>query len=684
VAVDITSAERSSAGVTTPDSDRIILSRTARRRHILGERISPGAAGVLSFALVVYYSFNAGGFFPDSPAIVAVTALVLLAARAVVAERPLAGLGRGAVLASCALAALGSWTLLSAVWSGAPGRAMLEGNRVLAYLLVLLAFATFPYRPGRLRAIARGVALAIIVVCVAALSSRLAPDVFPTAPNVFADRLSFPLTYWNALALLAAIGVVLCVALACDLDEPWAIRIGAAAAVPCLSTTALLTFSRGGLAVGLIALALALLLGRPRGTTAALAAITPPTAVALIFAYRARLLATTDPTSGRAAAEGHRVAVVVLLATLGAAGLLYLADRRLAGANLRRQRLPSSARVVAALLALALLAAPLYQQVRHFARAPAYATASDARARLTDPSSNGRLDYWRAALDGFEREPLHGTGAGTYQLTWWRFRDSGVQVMHAHSLYLETLSELGVAGLLLVIAVLAAPIAGLARRIEGTDRVAAAALLACALAWAMHAALDWDWQVPAVTGWLFAAGGAALARPAGRDGRGPPALARATLGAALLCIAAGPALIAISERRIETALGAYERGDCARTAAAAQTANRAFPLRAEPQALRAACAARAGHYAAAINHIDDARSRDPGSWEYRYELAIVRAAAGRDPRPEIQAALALNPREQAVHAAAASFAGADRMAWKRGAASAPLYIDGLTYPPLGG
>src|SRR5205823_12632102 len=129
-----------------------------------------------------------------------------------------------------------------------------------------------------------------------------------------------------------------------------------------------------------------------------------------------------------------------------------------------------------------------YEQVRHFGSAPAYATASDARARLTDPSSNGRLDYWRAALGGFEREPLHGTGAGTYQLTWWRSRDRAVQVMHAHSLYLEALSELGVVGLVLVIAVLAAPIACLARRIEGTDRVAAAALLACALAWAMHAA----------------------------------------------------------------------------------------------------------------------------------------------------------------------------------------------------
>jgi len=476
---------------------------------------------------------------------------------------------------------------------------VLEADRALAYLLVLLVFASLPYRPGRMRAIARGTALAIVVVSVAALSSRLAPDLFPTAPNVVADRLSFPLTYWNALSLLVAIGLVLCFALAADLEEPRGIRVAAAAAVPCLGTTALLTFSRGGVVVALIGLALALLLGRPRGATAALAAVTPPLALALVFAYRAKLLATNNPISAPAAAEGHRVAGAVLLAMLAAALLLYLLDARLGRSGVRLPRVTNRARAVAVVLALALLAVPLYQQVGRFASPPAHITASDARARLTDPSSNGRVDYWRAALQGFERAPLDGTGAGTYQLTWWRYRKTDAQVVHAHSLYLEALSELGVIGLLLVLAALVPPIAGLARRLESRERVAAAGLLACALIWAMHAALDWDWQMPAVTAWLFAAGGAALARPAQRAGGRLPALVRAALGVALLCIAAGPALIVISERDMEAALSAYERGDCARATTEAESADRALPLRAEALAVRAACAARAGRYAAA-------------------------------------------------------------------------------------
>jgi hypothetical protein len=107
-------------------------------------------------------------------------------------------------------------------------------------------------------------------------------------------------------------------------------------------------------------------------------------------------------------------------------------------------------------------------------------------------------------------------------------------------------------------------------------------------------------------------------------------------------------------------------------------------LRAEPDAVLGLCAVRDGRYAAAIADMDAARARDPGSWEYRYGLAIVRAAAGQDPRRDIAAALALDPLEPALQAAAVSFAATVPMMWKRGATSAPLSIDGLDYPPLGG
>jgi hypothetical protein len=41
---------------------------------------------------------------------------------------------------------------------------------------------------------------------------------------------------------------------------------------------------------------------------------------------------------------------------------------------------------------------------------------------------------WEADLRGFEAEPLHGTGAGTYALLWDRFRPYAAQVEDGHSL----------------------------------------------------------------------------------------------------------------------------------------------------------------------------------------------------------------------------------------------------------
>src|SRR6266508_1361348 len=82
-------------------------------------------------------------------------------------------------------------------------------------------------------------------------------------------------------------------------------------------------------------------------------------------------------------------------------------------------------------------------------------------------------------------------------------------VLDAHSLYLESLAELGPAGLALVLLAFGLPLA-LRRR----DALSAAVLPAY-LAYLVHAGLDWDWEMPAVT--LFGlACGVALVAGSGR------------------------------------------------------------------------------------------------------------------------------------------------------------------------
>jgi len=64
-------------------------------------------------------------------------------------------------------------------------------------------------------------------------------------------------------------------------------------------------------------------------------------------------------------------------------------------------------------------------------------------------------------------------------------------VRDAHSLYLETAAELGLVGLL-ALALFLGGIAAAARRGPPT-------LVAVLVAFALHAGLDWDWELPALT-----------------------------------------------------------------------------------------------------------------------------------------------------------------------------------------
>ena len=69
-------------------------------------------------------------------------------------------------------------------------------------------------------------------------------------------------------------------------------------------------------------------------------------------------------------------------------------------------------------------------------------------------------------------------------------------MLDAHSLYLETLAEIGPVGLLLLLCALAVPIFAAVR---ARDHPLAAVGAASYAAYLVHAGVDWDWEMPAVT-----------------------------------------------------------------------------------------------------------------------------------------------------------------------------------------
>jgi O-antigen ligase len=634
--------------------------------------------------LTVYFGFNAGGFFVGSQALVAVVLLVILALRVTTDDDPFAGISAPLALAAGALAAFAVWTLVSAAWSDAPSRALLEFDRALLYLAALVLFGSFVRAPERLRWMLRLTALGIAVLCVVALITRVLPDVWPVSPNLANNRLSYPLTYWNALGLLSSIGLVLGLHLATSGREPGAARVLSSALMPALAVTLLFTFSRGAIAAFAVAVLAYVLVARPKALLGGLLAVVPACGVAVAVAYSADLLATDHPTTPQAVAQGHRVALTVLLCAVGAAvvrGLLLRLDDRaplsILPAPSRRLAATAAAAVLSLAIAFGVIVhapAAIGRQYDHFVGQAKVEDSGDSRQRLIDPSNSHRLELWRVDLHAFKADELKGHGAGTFQVVWAQHRPNRGPATDGHSIYLETLAELGIVGFLMLMTALLTVLVGLAARCRGQDRAVYAAVLAAALAWALQAGIDWDWEMPVVTLWIFALGGAALAASNARGrlfNRAPARFTRVVMALAVLALAVTPARIAVSQARLTSSVEAFKRGDCGEAIDAALSSASAAGMRPEPYEVLGYCDSRLGLHQLAIREMHSAVERDPEAWEFRYGLAVVRAAAGRDPRRAARAALRLNPRGLLAGELVRMLATPDPQTWRKRGRTAP-------------
>ena len=119
---------------------------------------------------------------------------------------------------------------------------------------------------------------------------------------------------------------------------------------------------------------------------------------------------------------------------------------------------------------------------------PAGSLADDMAAR----GGGNRPWYWHVAWQEASDFPVQGRGAGTFELAWLEQQPIEESVLDAHSLYLETLAELGLVGLGLLALTLAPPLVAAFR---GTS----AAAVGGYVAFLFHAGVDWDWEMPAVT-----------------------------------------------------------------------------------------------------------------------------------------------------------------------------------------
>jgi hypothetical protein len=644
------------------------------------------AASALSpAALVGWMSFANGGNPSGVAGAAAVALAIILAGRLLVAPETVHRPSGAVLVALAALAALAGWTLVSMLWSGAEDRAVRDFCRTVLYVVLVASIATLP--PWTLRWLLRSLAGVLALLGVLAFLSRGWPELVD-ARNAASPRVLYPLGYWNALAFMVGTGLLLLVHMSSDAQERSEIRIASAGLVPPLACALYLTQSRGAIAIGLLGALLYLALTRSKGVVATVVAVALPTTVAVAVAYASVSLITDAWRLPEGTSDGHRLLVVVALASLAAGWsrryLLARADETLI-------KLPRLPRRLVAVIGLALVfgalavGAPAALERQFFGGGPDSAW-TDPRTRLTNTYSNGRVDLWRAAGADFQAHPLTGAGAGTFAARWARERRDESDAVDAHSLYVEVLGELGIVGLFLVATFVAAlTIAVVAAPIPQPLRALAVGVT---VMWALDAAIEWLWEIPAASVPVLALAAAVGSWHGHREG-GARRVPRASLGARSLvasmvvALAAVPAAEAAGSVLMERAARAYDAGDCTRARTRAASAARVAPWRAAPHALAGLCSARMGNAAKAKAAIAAAIARDPADSQLQIVMAIANGVAGGDPRPALRRAVTLNPRGTEARLLYAFAVRGRPVEWPRLFRATFPMIDRRVYMPMG-
>jgi tetratricopeptide (TPR) repeat protein len=465
---------------------------------------------IATLVCVGLFSFLSGGFILTRSAPIAIAYLLLAAVwvwflRRRVWPPPLL------LAALVAMALFTGWVGLSTLWSLGPDLSWAAFDLAAFYLAVLAVVGLTPIRRLQLRLAGWGFLAVATAVAVYAFLGKGLPDVVRTANT--SARVDSPIGYWNVLALVMVMGLVVLLALAGDRALPPVLRALVAACGAPMALTFFFTFSRGGWIVLAVALLVYFAASPTRlASVATLAAVAAPAALVLWRLRNEHTLFAATTDAAQRTAEGHallRWALAALLVTAGAQVAVALAQAAVPWPRWTRP-------VAGALVVVVIVAGGAGASWRFLApRGGVSWLQSHVKLALIDSGTTdsaneagrltsfntGRPPLWREALRQSRVDRLLGTGAGTFVFTHYRFRQDVGVVRHAHNQWLNVLSELGVVGLVLFVVAMAALAAAclgnpFANRRDGM-RPLLVALQAGVAAFIVHISWDWDWDMAA-------------------------------------------------------------------------------------------------------------------------------------------------------------------------------------------
>jgi UDP-GlcNAc:undecaprenyl-phosphate GlcNAc-1-phosphate transferase len=641
------------------------VEKAQERRRRRPDPYTLGDLALLVLALGAGTSALFFGFYSTDEWVPIGLVLVLVAAMGTIRRPPT--LTRRAWAVIGAVAGLGTLSVLSSTWAPSADQAMIDGDRWLV-LAAILGLALVLQRSTRREVLAAGGLMAGIAVVAGVVFVRMlgsdGSDLF------LGGRLHEPLGYVNAQATVFLMGAWLAFA---AIERRQALMAGAGmTGAVWLCGLTLLSQSRGAALAALCSLGvvLAVLPGRRR-RLAAVAVL----AAALLGAQSALLDIYPPALIGAASSNGViRDAGRTLLLCGGLAGLIWgllvhLHDRVLGDAA--RATVGRAARVAmigGAALALVggvATAGRIADRVdtqwhlfTHVEATKAIAPAAQPAGRLASGAGN-RYEYWRVAWGAFKDHPLDGLGAGNFDQAWFADRKVAEDIRQPHSIELQVLSDLGLAGGTL----LALLLGGMGIAIARIRRVAVAGTTSGGLAvggvgvvsaWIVHTSVDWQHLIPGVTAVaLIMLGGLLRHRPEidGTAARPAPGGRRPAQVAVVVAVAA---LVTMTGALL-TRQGLADHYRSSAFAAVADDPPRAVEQ--ANRAIRLDAAAVRSYYAkaAALARLDrgaDAEQvllqatrrepRDPVTWALLGDLAMRRGLT-LDARRYYARALALNP-----------------------------------------
>lgn len=633
------------------------------------KRLEESAAFLAPLALLVGLALGGGGYSVASRHIAGLAVWLFLAGLLALGAAGRATVRRPFYWASGLILGLALFSAMSSLWSGSIELSVTEADRVLVYFGIFVAAFLVAQTSQRAQRFAEGLAISLAVIALLGLASRLLPHVLTVSESLNSGaQLRYPLGYWNANGVVCGIGTALLLWVSRRSPSP-ALRWIAVGVTPALLLTLYFTYSRGGLLSLAVACGCLIALSHDRvwllGTLVIGALGALP---AILFAQARRALADNVDTS-QVIGQGVTV-LLVLLAGTALALLLFAALRRFerrGGIATRAEAISRDRRVLGG-IALALVLAAVVGVVALGGQAWHQFSSSDLQnpanpqEQFGEINGAGRHDFWRVALDSFKEDPVGGHGAGTYQFAWNRLRSIDLNAHTAHSLYFQTLSELGLVGFLLVVGmVIFLLYTGFQtwRHARGAARELYAVLLAAALAFAVGAGIDWIWDIAAVGAIFFIAGGILVAarcrqlagaRVAGAETAGPEQrrFGLAVAGLAIAWITAlaliGPLLV---DREIKQSQSAVADEDLASARSHAETARSIEPWAASPYQQLGLVTELEGDFPTAAGRFAQAIHREGEDWVLYYFKARAEEQAGETAaaRADQAEAQRLNPLE---------------------------------------